>query len=251
MAYILIKPLKLRKMLRKVSLSSLFKDPLLDPVELRFDNKGLWVCQYSEKHDLAVLANFKPEYFYEYHILPPFQIWIKEVLEDMRKVLKLEKVVKILLDEERIIFKGELEEYSTLRQNTKIDTIDSADITKRDFGLSLKKLKPHKVYKLDLSQLKLMKAEQLTFDYGEKLVASVSVGEDLQGRPIKTYRRRLIYEANSGEGSGRVTLYYDIVEKIVKNMSGLIYLVFTEEGAVVFSQKRGTFTTTYILFPVI
>ncbi|RLE79014.1 MAG: hypothetical protein DRJ52_09310 [Thermoprotei archaeon] len=241
--YLLIEPAKFEKLLKMVSLPKA-ANPLIKTIEFDFDNKGLWVRQVDEAEVVAVLANFSPNYFLKYSILPSFQISAKSVLPDLRKVMKPEKVVKIFLDEDRIVFKGEYVEYSVLRLDSVLNKIEADTVVEYSFGFCATNLNPHKIFRLDISQLDLLKAEEITFEYGKTLTAMISM-------ETKGYKRRLIHEANSGEGSGRVTLYYDIVEKIVKNMSGLIYLVFTEEGAVLFSQKRGTFTTTYIVFPVI
>ena len=240
--YLSLEPSKFEKLLKIVSLPKTSK-ALLEPVEFEFDDKGLWVRQYDSASIVAVLANFKPAYFQEYNIMPVFQVSPSSLLPDLRKVLKLEKVVKILLDEDKIVFRGEYEEYSDLRPNIAVNKIEADKVVEKHFGFCSAKLNPHKIYRLDISQLELMKAEEISFEYGKTLVAMIST-------ETKSYKRRLIHEANpAGDGEGRVTLYYDLVQRVVRNMSGMVYIAFTEQGPVLFSQKTDAFTVTYVLLP--
>jgi len=240
--YLVIEPAKFEKLLRMVSLPKASK-ALLEPVEFHFDENGLWVRQYDNANIVAVIANFRPGYFQEYNIMPSFQVSASSILPDLRKVLKLDRAIKIFLTEDKIFFKGELEEYSDLRPNIAVYSIEPDKIVERPFGFCSSRLNPHKIYRLDVGQLELMKAEEISFEYGDVLTAEIA-------SETKSYRRRLVHEANpAGEGSGRVTLYYDILQRVVKNLSGMVYMVFTEEGPVIFSQKTDVYSLTYVIAP--
>ena len=214
-----IEPAKFEKMLRMLMLPK--NKPLIPVVQLLFGENGVECRQMDSGMVIAVIANFQKKYFREYEASGEVKI-TDTIFNIIRKKFEGDEVIEVEFGD-KVTLKGKIDKYTEPATTVEVNAIEE-DKIKRVGGVAIpSKAKPVKTYVIDVAYLKDIEAEKIIFEYGDKLIVKVKdTGE---------FERTIPFSRSEGDGSGSAIVAGEYLTPIIKNLSGEVFLIFTNGPA--------------------
>jgi len=235
-----VEPVKFERLLNMLLLPKA-GNPFINPAIVDFTEEGLKVRITDTGIVVGVIADFKKEYFREYEAIGKVRL-TNSMLTTLKNAFKVDEVIDVDFGE-TVRFKGKIEEYTEQASKSECEQIEEGKLKFIGGTAFLASSPPEKVYYLDATMLKGFSNEEVYFNYGENLEAIVKT-------EISKYRKTLAFEKQKGEGTGRTIIHIDYLDRVMSNLDGPVWLMFTK-GPIVIAQKTKEFNISYIIAPKI
>jgi len=230
-----ISPSKFERLIRLMSAGE-----SIDPLLLSFTESGMQVNQGDQAAVLIVIGKVDPINFKDYESIGDVEIFSKETLSKLTKAFQGEDEVSLAKAENKIVLTGSYEELGLSLSTESV--LQTKNFKESEYGTVLSKPEIYNAYLIDPSELKIGFGDLLKFKYNQKELAIEVSGENY------SYQKNLKVMRSNGDKSGVVNMDVTSLDKILAQLKGTMWIIFTNEPLMLTYKEPG-FSVSYAMAP--
>jgi len=217
----------------------------IDPVTLNFTEEGVVFNRVNAPETMLAVGKVKTTLFKDYQPIGEVTLDSKTI-KKLKKMFKADDYIEIRKSGNEIIFEGAKEQFVVPMTVSVLKPVDTSVIEQTPYGIVLKKPKPLRAVKIDITELDIEYEDVIVIDYSENIlkVESTVAGS----KYVKKIAPASIVDLGDYHSKPKVMLDGETLESIVDALKDVVWIVFTE-GPVSISYSSNTLALelTYIV----